>query len=217
VGTLLGLTAALLIGRLAFGSSSFGADTGAALLDLGLAAGAGLLIAGLAVVVPAWRDARRLSTVAAARRVRRLGGPSPLFLAGGLALLVVAGLVYLAAQRSGYELVLAPEGIPSVSVNYLALLGPASLWLGAALIVWWLSDALLAGGRRPLARRRGHSRLPFRSPSRVSSAGSTGCSPEASCWSRWRAPSPSRRPSSTRLTLSRPRSTPGSPTAATSP
>nr|MDQ6921758.1 ABC transporter permease [Candidatus Dormibacteraeota bacterium] len=152
VGTLLGLTAALLIGRLAFGSSSFGADTGAALLDLGLAAGAGLLIAGLAVAVPAWRDARRLSTVAAARRVRRLAGPSPLFLAGGLALLVVAGLVYLAAQRSGYELVLAPEGIPSVSVNYLALLGPASLWLGAALIVWWLADALLAGGRRPLAR-----------------------------------------------------------------
>ncbi|MDQ6742666.1 MAG: ABC transporter permease, partial [Candidatus Dormibacteraeota bacterium] len=152
VGTLLGLTAALLIGRLAFGSSSFGADTGAALLDLGLAAGAGLLIAGLAVAVPAWRDARRLSTVVAARRVRRLAGPSPLFLAGGLALLVVAGLVYLAAQRSGYELVLAPEGIPSVSVNYLALLGPASLWLGAALIVWWLADALLAGGRRPLAR-----------------------------------------------------------------
>ena len=152
-GTLLGLAAALLIGRHAFGSSSFGAGTGAALLDLALAAGAGLLIAGLAVAVPAWRDARRLSTVAAARRVRRLAGPSPLFLAGGVALLVVAVLVDLGAQRSGYELVLAPEGVPSVSVNYLALLGPAALWLGTAMIVWWLADALLAGGRRPLAQR----------------------------------------------------------------
>ncbi|MBJ7597702.1 MAG: ABC transporter permease [Candidatus Nephthysia bennettiae] len=151
-GTVLGLAAALLIGRVSFGSSSFGAGTGAALLDLALAAGAGLLIAGLAVAIPAWRDARRLSTVAAARRVRRLGGPSPLFLAGGVGLLLVAVLVDVGAQRSGYELVLAPEGVPSVSVNYLALLGPASLWIGAALIVWWLADALLAGGRGALTR-----------------------------------------------------------------
>jgi putative ABC transport system permease protein len=65
-GATAGLAAAALVGRLAFGTWRFGATTATA---LGWSAGAvavGLVTAGLAVALPAWRDARSL-TVSTAR------------------------------------------------------------------------------------------------------------------------------------------------------
>jgi putative ABC transport system permease protein len=55
--------------------------------------------------------------------------------------------------------VLAPEGVPTISVSYWAFVAPALLWIGAALLVWRLADLLLGRGwplvaraLRPLAR-----------------------------------------------------------------
>ena len=39
------------------------------------------------------------------------------------------------ASRGGYALVLAPEGVAQVSVNWYALLAPALAWLGGGLLV----------------------------------------------------------------------------------
>jgi len=67
-GVTAGLGGALAIGQVAFGTSSFGAGTLAALLWAGAAAATGLGIAAAAIALPAWRDARRL-TVAGQRRL----------------------------------------------------------------------------------------------------------------------------------------------------
>jgi len=67
-------------------------------------------------------------------------------------LLVRAYLVFHATSRNGYQLVLAPEGVPTISVSYWAFAGPALLWAGAGLLAWRLADLLLGRGR-PVLRR----------------------------------------------------------------
>jgi putative ABC transport system permease protein len=150
-GGAVGLGVAVVIARLALGTA----------VSVGWAAAAaavGLLIAGTTVLVPAWRDVR-LSTVAAARVVRDPVG-SPLWRRYWLdvVLLAAGGLVFLATSSGGYQLVLAPEGAPTISVSYWAFSAPALLWAGAALLAWRLTDLVLGRGRglvrhalRPLA------------------------------------------------------------------
>ena len=73
-----------------------------------------------AVLGPAWRDLRG-STVSAARaEVRRTSPPHwPRF---GLDIIVLAasGVLFWLAGRTGYQIVLAPEGVPTISVSYWA-------------------------------------------------------------------------------------------------
>lgn len=151
IGIALGLGAALLVGDLAFGTASFGAGTVAAFLWAGGAALAGLGIAAAAVAVPAWRDARGL-TVAGQRRQVGRRERSPWWARYGIdfALLIAAALVYWQASRSGYKLVLAPEGVAQVSVNWYALLAPVFAWIGAGLLTYRIADAILTRGGRPL-------------------------------------------------------------------
>jgi len=153
VGVALGLGIALLLGATVFGSASFGASTLSALLWAGGSALAGLLIAGAAITVPAWRQARSL-TVAAAHRAPPRPGRAPRWQRWGLdvACLVGAALVYWQASANGYQLVLAPEGVPQVSVNWYALLAPILGWIGAGLLAYRLAELVLNRGRRPLTR-----------------------------------------------------------------
>jgi putative ABC transport system permease protein len=154
-----GLAAALLIGRSTFGTASFGASTPSAVLWAAGAALVGIVIAAAAIVLPAARDARRL-TVAGQRRQVGRRDRAPWWARYGLDFFALAGagLVYWQASRNGYQLVLAPEGVPQVSVNWYALLAPLLGWIGAGLLVYRLSDLLLVRGRpvvalglRPLA------------------------------------------------------------------
>jgi putative ABC transport system permease protein len=160
VGCITGLGIAIVVGTSAFGSASFGATTSAALLWAGLAVAAGLAITGTAVLVPARRDV--LEHTIASGREEIAARRYPWWARYGLdiAALIGAGLVVNAASHNGYQLVLAPEGVPTISVSYWALAGPALLWLGAGLLVWRLIDLLLGRGRaftavllRPLAGR----------------------------------------------------------------
>jgi putative ABC transport system permease protein len=150
-GGLLGLTAALIAGRVAFGPASFRISFAAAIW-FSIAFVVGLVIAGLVVLVPALRDLRGL-TVEDARR--SIGRPTnPWWMRAGVDLILLAGAVgvFIASSRTNYTLVLTPEGVPSISVSYWAFLGPAMLWLGGALLLWRLAIITLAHGRRPLAR-----------------------------------------------------------------
>ncbi|MDX6581073.1 MAG: putative transport system permease protein [Solirubrobacterales bacterium] len=153
IGIALGLAGALGIGALAFGTASFGAGSLAAVLWATGAAIAGLVIAATAITLPAWREARSL-TVAGARR--SVGRPerSPWWMRARLDFLALAGaaLVYWQASRNGYQLVLAPEGLPQVQVNWYALLAPVLLWIGGGLLAYRLADLLLFRGRRILGR-----------------------------------------------------------------
>ena len=152
LGGLAGLLAALLIGRLAFGSSSFGASgTSAVLWSAGaVAAGLGIAVGGIAF--PAWRDARRL-TVQTARLT--LGRPLPVWWGRtGLDILAIAGsiLAFWAIGSGGYKLVLAVEGTTQVSVNYWSFAAPLLAWLGIGLLAYRVAELTLRRGRGLVAR-----------------------------------------------------------------
>ncbi|MDQ2750781.1 MAG: ABC transporter permease [Actinomycetota bacterium] len=152
LGAMLGLATAALIGRIMFNTARFGATTAAAVGWAAVAAGIGLAIAAAAVLIPARRDLR-VNTVAAGRQT--VGHQHyPWWARVGLdvGLLVVAYLVFATTRRNGYQLVLAPEGVPTISVSYWVLAAPALLWVGAGLLTWRLADLLLGRGR-PVLRR----------------------------------------------------------------
>jgi putative ABC transport system permease protein len=150
-GVLVGLGGALLIGSSSFGTASFGAGTVSALLWAVGAGVVGLSIAAIAIALPALRDARAL-TVAGQRRQIGRTDRGPLWARFGLDFLAlaIAGFVYWQASQGGYQLVLAPEGVAQVSVNWYALLAPVLGWIGLGLIAYRIADLLLTRGRRAL-------------------------------------------------------------------
>ena len=152
VGVAGGLGAALVIGSTTFGSTSFGASTLAAVAWSVGAAVCGLGIAALSIALPAWRDARSL-TVAGQRAAvgRHIRAPRWARYGVDMLALAAAGLVYWQASKSGYNLVLAPEGVPQISVNWYALAAPVLAWIGAGLLVYRVADLVLVRGRTPLA------------------------------------------------------------------
>jgi putative ABC transport system permease protein len=156
-GIAAGLAAALVIGNVAFGSSGFGADAVTAALWGGGAAVAGLLVTASSILVPAWRDARRLTVAAARAEVGRARQPGWSRYVLDAALLAGAAAVFAQTGQRGYELLLVPEGVPQVSMSYWALAGPLLLWAGVGLLVRHLAeDALARSGRlrgvlRPMA------------------------------------------------------------------
>ncbi|MFE5540114.1 FtsX-like permease family protein [Streptomyces sp. NPDC056519] len=149
-GGLLGIALAALAGRIAFGKASFGAAGLVPLRWSLIALAVGVAVAAVTVLLPAIHD-QRTTTVTAARRSHR-STTTPLWQRTGLdfILLAVALLVFRAAAGNQYALVLAPEGVASISVSYWAFLGPALLWLGSALLLWRLMTYAFAHGRRPL-------------------------------------------------------------------
>ncbi len=153
IGVTVGLAGALLIGQSSFGTASFGAGPVSAVLWALGAAAVGLAIAAGSIALPALRDARSLTVAGQRRQVGRVPR-GPLWARYGLdfGCLAVAGLIYWQASQNGYQLVLAPEGVAQVSVNWYALLAPVLGWIGAGLLVQRLADLVLLRGREPLAR-----------------------------------------------------------------
>ncbi len=151
VGGALGLAAAAIVGRASFGSATFGASTASGIGWAGGSVAVGVLIAGWALVVPAWRDARRVTVAAARQTAPPARRPWWIRANLDLALLAVAGLVFWLTSRAGYQIVLVPEGLPTLSVSYWALSGPLLFWSGCGLLAWRLAHALFGRGRRLVA------------------------------------------------------------------
>ncbi|MBI5104421.1 MAG: ABC transporter permease [Solirubrobacterales bacterium] len=153
LGVAAGLGGALVIGAAAFGTASFGASALSAALWAGGAAAAGLSIASASIALPAWRDARGLTVTGQRAQVGRRDR-APWWARYGLDFVALAGsaFVYWQASKNGYNLVLAPEGVPQVSVNWYALLAPVLGWVGAGLLAYRLADLVLVRARTPLAR-----------------------------------------------------------------
>jgi putative ABC transport system permease protein len=149
-GVVLGLLSATAAGRLAFGTAAFGVDAASAAVWAAASVAVGLLLAATTVALPAWRDARLL-TVQSARGVVDAVRP-PLWMRAYLDvfLLAAAGIVYWSSMRNAYKVVLVPEGVPTISVDYLTLLAPLMFWIGFALFAWRVSGLFLAHGRRVL-------------------------------------------------------------------
>ncbi len=145
VGTGVGLLAAQV-----WATSTSGGTAGLPPAWVGAAAAVGLLVSGLTVVLPALRDLR--SRTAVDLRARTRPDRSPRWMRWGLdfALLTAALLVFRATASKGYALVLAPEGVPAISVDYWGFLAPTFLWLGGLLLVWRVGILVLRRGRPAL-------------------------------------------------------------------
>ncbi|WP_427136537.1 FtsX-like permease family protein [Pseudarthrobacter sp. S9] len=143
VGGLTGLGGAAILGALSFGSPGFGATPASTILWAAAAVTGGLVIAGIALVRPAVGDFRESTVTAARKQLRREHPPRWMRFGLDLVALLLALAVFLATTQSGYTLVLAPEGVASISVNYWAFLGPALLWIGAGLATWRAVDFFL--------------------------------------------------------------------------
>ncbi|EFH84543.1 FtsX-like permease family protein [Ktedonobacter racemifer] len=111
----------------------------------------GFILAIVAVVYPAWMQASRATVMAARAVVGR--GHKPLWRRVYLdvILLVIAGTIFWRTASTGYQVVLAPEGVPATSVAYETFLAPLCLWIGVALLAMRLCGGGLEHGRRVLA------------------------------------------------------------------
>jgi putative ABC transport system permease protein len=152
VGVLLGLGGAALMGRLAFGTARFGGTTAQALTWIAVSVIVGIGLAIFTVVGPAISDARTLTVSAARAEIGHARRPLWARLYLDVVLLGGGALVYWQAVRTGYQVVLAPEGVPTISISTFTLLAPALLWSGAALLAWRLGSLLLERGRALLER-----------------------------------------------------------------
>jgi putative ABC transport system permease protein len=140
-GTVLGIAAALCLGPFVLGLRMI---PGVTAPILGLVVIAGLVAGFAAYLYPAWRD-MRLSTVSAARRtVAAAGQPRWQRLWLDVLLLAAAGLFFWQSASTGYQIVLAPEGVAATAVDYKAFIAPALLWLGLALLTLRLSNSVIA-------------------------------------------------------------------------
>jgi putative ABC transport system permease protein len=157
VGSLAGLALASAVGQIMFGSTRFGTTAGSGVVWALVSAIVGLVVATTTVVLPVVRDLRDSSVAAGRAVVGREGRPRWMRYGIDLALIAASLAIFYATGRNHYTLVLAPEGVPAISVSYWAFLGPALLWVGSGLLTWRLVDALLtrrsllSRGLRPIA------------------------------------------------------------------
>jgi len=139
VGAILGT--ALAIGEVRAAGSLATATTW-----LAASAIAGMAVAMVAVLAPAWMQAHEESVVAARAAIGIERPPLWQGLYLDVALLAISGAAFWLTARNGYQVVLAPEGVPQSSVQYGAFLGPFLLWIGAAMLTVRFWSGLL--GRR---------------------------------------------------------------------
>ena len=156
-GGLLGVGLAVIAIRSTFGHWGFG-DGVSSLIWASVALLIGFGLALLTILVPAWRDSRQMSIAGARVAVGRPGGHWWERLGIDVIILIASAITYWQAGRGGYQLVLAPEGVPQVAVSYTSFFAPLLLWVGAALLTMRLAGALLGRGGRtvsPLIRPLG--------------------------------------------------------------
>ncbi|GAA1311320.1 hypothetical protein Psi02_55210 [Planotetraspora silvatica] len=146
VGGAAGLTVAALVGRSVFGASGFSFVWALAALAMGA------LIAFATVLVPGRRDVRSVTVVAGRAALERRRVPRAMWWALTAVLLAISLVIFNITSQTNYALVLAPEGTPTLSVDYWAFAGPALLWASGAMLAWLLVDLLLRRGRPFLAR-----------------------------------------------------------------
>ncbi|MGF6936739.1 putative ABC transport system permease protein [Paraburkholderia sp. UCT70] len=148
-GTIAGLVLAVIVSRMLLGAgifvvSAFGWIAATAL--------AGVLLAPATMLATAWIDARQ-TTVATARMT--IGyDHAALWQRIGLDFIFIAlsAVIFWRTWSTGYQVVLAPEGTPSSSIDYPAFLAPVLLWLGLGLLTIRVCLTGLRRGRARLAR-----------------------------------------------------------------
>lgn len=111
----------------------------------------GLLLAVVVVLYPAWAQARRSTVVAGRVAVGRKRKPLWQGIYLDVILLAASAVAFWQTASTGYQVVLAPEGVPQSSVAYETFIAPICLWLGVGLLTMRLWGGILGRGRRMVA------------------------------------------------------------------
>lgn len=111
----------------------------------------GFIIAMAAVLYPAWKQAK-YSTVRLVKSSRKTIKPVWQRFYFDIAMLAISAIEFWRTASSGYQIVLAPEGVTAVSVNYEAFIGPFFLWIGGVLLAVRVSKFSLDRGNNILSR-----------------------------------------------------------------
>ena len=119
----------------------------AALVWLAFSGIAGFLMALACIVVPTLLDQR--ATSIATRRTWLAASATPLWrrVYADFGLIAVAALIFWHSASTGYQVVLAPEGVATAAVDYTAFLAPLLFWTGCGLLTLRLADAALRNGQ----------------------------------------------------------------------
>jgi putative ABC transport system permease protein len=144
-GSALGLVLGAVVSRALLAASPISSRT---IVWFAAAALIGIALSLVAILVPAWRDARHLTIVSARSSIDH--ARHPLWLAAYLDVvcLALAMLIFWKTAASGYQIVLAPEGVAAISVDYWAFLSPLFFWLGMGLLGLRLTGIFLSSARR---------------------------------------------------------------------
>jgi putative ABC transport system permease protein len=115
------------------------------------AAALGFLMAVASVATPALIDLRTQSVASRRRFVAVSGQPLWERLYADVGLILASGAIYWHSASTGYQVVLAPEGVAAASIDYTAFLAPLLFWIGGGLLALRLCRLALANGRVWLA------------------------------------------------------------------
>jgi putative ABC transport system permease protein len=151
IGSLVGLATSVGASSLAFGVAPFSLAEPASLVWAAIAVAVGLALAFAAIAMPAINDLQLLTVRASQALVAAVERPLWERLYLDLLLLAGSGVIFWQSMRDAYQVVLAPEGVPTISVNYLTLLAPMMFWIGFALLTWRIGELVLARAPRLLA------------------------------------------------------------------
>ena len=117
-----------------------------------LASLVGLALALGAMIIPAWLHARQTTVVTARALVRPVSNPLWQRTWLDVIILLIGALEFWRTASSGYQVVLAPEGVAANAVNYEAFVAPVCLWIGGVLLSSRVIHGGLRRGRRTLSR-----------------------------------------------------------------
>ncbi len=143
IGVFVGLLAAGLLAPMFVKGPLVGAD-----MAWFSGAGVGGLAASLAVfLLPSWFALRRtaLENAAHARLVRE-AKPAWQKLWLDVLAIAIAWLIFWQVSATGYQVVAAPEGVATATVDYKAYAAPALLWIGSGLLLMRVFSFFLVKG-----------------------------------------------------------------------
>lgn len=144
LGSVLGLIGGIMLVERLGGASHTALTSTRTILWYGGATLIGLATAMAMLLVPTWWESCTVSVQNARQVILRERPPFWERLGLDLVLLALAAGLFWQAKRNGYQVVLVPEGLPTVSVHYSSFFAPFLLWIGTALLVVRLVRMLLA-------------------------------------------------------------------------
>lgn len=144
-GILLGIVLSLFVDTLLI---PYSASTSSLIFGwIAFAAATGLVLAIVAVVIPAWRALHAGSSYILANE-RIFAKPLWQRIYLDLIFLALSGIEFWRTASSGYAVVVAPEGVASIAVNYEAFIAPFFLWVGGVMLALRIFDWILTRKRK---------------------------------------------------------------------